>query len=236
MQPTPGDTAAATRVLIVDDDYARAELLQLWIDGFEGYEWVGHHAVRKGLKRLAGDLRPDIVVLDLTLPEDEFSDPDHDCGRRCAIDLREVLPEVRILIVTTNAAAQAPQMLRDTGSEGLLLDTNIRGADRVQRVRDALDGIRNGFTMVDRTAADVTALAARCGLEPRHLQLLPWLFYGVSIKQIAEACNLALRTTESYRHQALTCLRGGLNANFGNANEAAIAFYRELRITPDDPR
>lgn len=236
MHPQSGDTAAPTRVLVVDDDHARAELLQLWIDGFEGYEWVGHHPVRRGLKRLAADLRPDIVLLDLTLPEDEFSDPDHDCGRRCAIDLREALPEVRILIVTTNAAAQGPDVMKRTGAEGLLLDSSIRGTDRVQRVRDALDGIRNGFTLVDGKAADITALAARCGLEPRHLELLPWLFYGVSTKQIAERRHQAQRTTDSYRHQVLTSLRGGLNENFGNVTEAAIAFYRELGITPDDPR
>lgn len=234
----PADTAApaATRVLVVDDDHARAELIQKWIGEFPDYAWVGHHATRDGLRDLATRIRPDIVVLDLTLPEDEFSDPDHDCGRRCAEDLRDVAPDARILIVTTNAAAQGPEVVRTTGAEGLLLDVSIRGADRVQRFRHALDGVRDGFQQLDTRASDIAALAERCGLEPRHVDLLPWLFYAVPSKQIAEKRDYAEKTMETYRSHVIQRISSGLGKPCSNATEAAVAFYRELGITPEDPR
>jgi len=222
--------------MVVDDDHARAELLQHWIDGFGEYAWVGHHATRRGLRDLARRLEPGIVVLDLTLPEDEFSDPDHDCGRRCAGDLREVAPDARILIVTTNAAAQGPEVVRQTGAEGLLLDTSIRGVDRVERFRQALDGVRSGLRSLDIRATDIMALAERCGLGPRHLDLLPWLFYGAPSKQIAEQRGYSGKTIDTYRAQVIQRVSHGLDMECTNAAEAAVAFYRELGITPDDPR
>lgn len=236
MQAAAVDIARATRVLVVDDDHARAELLQKWIGEFPEYDWVGHHATRNGLKPLARRLRPDIVVLDLTLPEDEFSDPDHDCGRRCAGDLRDVAPDTRILIVTTNAAAQGPEVVRSTGAEGLLLDVSIRGADRVQRFRHALDGVRDGFRSLDTRAADLADLADRCGLEPRHLDLMPWLFYAVPSKQIAAKRGYSEKTMETYRSHIIQRVSHGLAKDCSNATEAAVAFYRELAITPEDPR
>lgn len=225
-----------TRVLIVDDNHARAELLGIWVDRREDeYVTVGYHHCRRGLVEVALRERPDVVVLDLTMPEDSLSEADHDCGRRCANDLEAALPDVRILIVSRNGAAQALEVADGGRGRSVLAMQSLTGPDRTERFYRGLDAARDGCHMRDGRLRDRRELVQRCGLEPRHLDLLPWLFHGIPTKDICAARHLSRGTVDGYRSEITARVSAGLGRPFKGAAQAADAFYGALGIVPDCP-
>jgi CheY-like chemotaxis protein len=83
------------RVLIVDDDQCLRELLRLYLDRSSRCEVVGEGGDGDEAIRLADDLDPDVVVLDITMPGVS--------GLDALPSVRRVAPRARILIYTSRA-------------------------------------------------------------------------------------------------------------------------------------
>lgn len=59
---------SAIRVLIVDDTRAFREVLRAIIESEPGFEVIGEATSGKEAIRLFGELEPDVVLMDLTMP------------------------------------------------------------------------------------------------------------------------------------------------------------------------
>ena len=126
------DTPAtpSIRVLIVDDDQDLRGLLKAYLEGPGKCEVVGEAGDGEDGVRLAGELAPDVVVLDLKMPGLN--------GLDALPEVRRVAPEARILVFSSGSRAD-----RDLALE--------RGADGFRRKDDSMrDVVRDVRALAGR--------------------------------------------------------------------------------------
>lgn len=126
------------RVLVVDDDFLVAKVHTRFVEQVEGFAVVGvAHGGEEALQ-LAADVRPDLVLLDIHLPDLS--------GLEVLRRLRAEGIDAEVLMVTAERDAEAVQHARVGGAAGYLVkpftreDLRARLAD-VRRAREHLAGL-----------------------------------------------------------------------------------------------
>jgi DNA-binding NarL/FixJ family response regulator len=118
-----------SRILIADDHNLVAELCKRLLE--LEFDVVGVVSNGRALVRAAGDLRPDVVVLDIAMPVLNGLD----AGRQ----VKEILPAVRLVYLTMNPDVEVAAEAFRRGASGYLLKT-CAAADLLFAVRDVLRG------------------------------------------------------------------------------------------------
>jgi len=104
------------RILLVDDHPIVRQGLKTLLEGREGWEVVGEASDGAEAVQKAKDLKPDVIVLDVTMPRMN--------GLEACRLLRRQAPELEILFVTQH---DSPQMMReslDAGARGYVVKSN----------------------------------------------------------------------------------------------------------------
>ena len=107
MTPTP------IRVLVCDDHAVVREGIRHVLAGEPGFEVVAEAANGEQAIALATEYRPDVVVLDVTMPGES--------GLRVAPKLRAAVPETRVLIMSMHDNAEYVREGMRAGASGYLL-------------------------------------------------------------------------------------------------------------------
>src|SRR5687767_1987376 len=181
------------RVLLADDHAVLRAGLGMLLGAQADIEIVGEAANGVEVSRLASALRPDVVLLDLSMP-----------GPRSGTVIREVLrscPETRVLILTMHDDTAYMRSALAAGASGYLVK---RAAD--SELLSAIRAVHAGRTFVDMTRASETLPRAPqppagSGKPPKPLskrerQVLRLLAQGHSNQQIADAIRLSVKTVE----------------------------------------
>lgn len=201
-----------TRVFLVDDHEILRRGIADIIDAESDFEVVGEAAnVRQTLGRVAAT-RPDVVVLDVRLPDGN------------GIDLcRSILsahPTVRCLMLTAYDDDRASYAAVLAGASGYVLK-DIRSQKLVEGIR----AVAAGRTLVTRAVSDkvVDALTAPSrdrelpDLSLRERQVLALIADGLTNRQIGERLELAEKTIKNYVSDLL--------AKLGMARRTQAAVY-----------
>jgi DNA-binding NarL/FixJ family response regulator len=135
------------RVLIVDDQRVVRDGLVLLIGMLDDIEVVG--AARDGVEavRLAEELRPDVVLMDLNMPVLD--------GTAATAILRERLPECKVLVLTTYADDDSVFPALRAGARGYL--TKDSDSDQVET---AIRNVHGGRTWLDPVVQERLVAAA----------------------------------------------------------------------------
>lgn len=178
------------RVVIVDDHPVFALGLARLLEEEPWCQVVGTADDGRSAIELALGLRPDVVVVDLRLP---------DCdGVELTRRLLEALPHVRVGILTMHADQEAVTRCMGAGATGYVLK-DARPEDVVDSIRQIADGA----IVVSRGAAEAVraklgrSVARLDGLTDRETELLRLLSHGLDNAHIAQRLYLSPKTVRN---------------------------------------
>lgn len=178
-------TGRPTRIVIVDDHPVVRDGVVAQLNGYNDLAVVGHAETGAAAVELCAREQPDVVLLDLRLPD------------RLAADVvpavHRVSPDSRVLLFTAfpEHAAVAPTLA--AGASGLL----VKDAGGTA-VRDAIRSVaRTGAfraDLPDASAAPVTA---------REYDVLRLVAAGYTNPEIGDELNLSVNTVKSYLREVM---------------------------------
>jgi two-component system, NarL family, response regulator NreC len=185
------------RVLVADDHKVVRDGLRLLINGQKDLRVVGEAADGKEALEQARALKPDVVVMDLSMPRLN--------GLQATERLRAEQPAVKVVALTLHEDATYLLQLCQAGAAGYVLKRSA-GDDLIQAIRAVAAGELHFDPAVANQAlrAQVGEPATRAGrpaaeLSEREKQVLTLLAWGYSNKETAGHLKLSTKTVETYR-------------------------------------
>lgn len=141
---------------------------------------------------LAERLRPDVVLLDLKLPDMS--------GVAVARALREDRPEIKVLILTAYNYEQYVRMLFAVGVHGYLLksDSGLELSAAVRAVMRGEQPLSAEITAQLASSASGSGIAASGSLSDREREVLTLVGQGARTKEIARRLQIKPTTVETY--------------------------------------
>jgi two-component system response regulator NreC len=199
------------RVLIADDHAILRSGLRLLIGGQPDMQVVGEAGDFAEAIRLARELCPDVITLDLTMPGGS--------GLAAMDALRAAAPSARILVLTMHEDPAYVRSALAAGASGYLAKSAADSA-LIAAVRSVARGrifvelrdreTKQTLEAPDRAATESPAPIAT--LSAREREVLVLLAEGHTNRAIAERLGLSVKTVESYRARLLQKLGLGSRA------------------------
>ncbi|TAJ16493.1 MAG: response regulator transcription factor [Dehalococcoidia bacterium] len=193
----PRQSGAAIRVMLVDDHEVVRRGLQSILDRNPELQVVGEAESVASALRECGIVHPDVVVMDLRLPDGS--------GVTACRDIRATYPDVKVLILTSHAdedalfsavlAGAAGYVLKDLDTVGIqrAIITVGRGGSLLdpQMTTRLLERMRQGSAQ--HPADDQFAT-----LTPQEDRILDMIGDGMTNRQIADRLSLSEKTVKNY--------------------------------------
>lgn len=180
------------RVLIADDHRLYAEGLQRILETTGDIRVVGHAADGTAAVKMAQELSPDVVLMDISMPGLD--------GIEAVRAIRACCPHIRIVVVTMHMEALHVRSAVKAGIHGYLPKT--AGAyqlfDAVRKVNRGGAAFHEGVVpFVVQEAGDHSA-APSAGLSPREQDVVRLLGAGTGTKEIAEKLGISEKTVRNH--------------------------------------
>jgi len=187
-------------ILIVDDHPLFREGLRAIITRDGKFKVAGEAGSAREALSLAKRLKPDLVIVDLSLPDQS--------GIELTRDLRQKLPHCRILIVSMHSKIDYIVEAFKAGATGYVVKESA-----AERLIDGLETIFGGEYFLDSCvsqevvkrlmqmpAKDAKIADSSYGsLTPREQEVMRLLAEGISVKKIAEKLFISPKTVENHR-------------------------------------
>ncbi|HVM48890.1 MAG TPA: response regulator transcription factor [Candidatus Acidoferrum sp.] len=185
------------RVLLADDHTVVRDGLRLLVNGQKDMRVVGEAGDGQEAIKKARELRPDVVVMDLSMPKVN--------GLQATERLRTEHPDLKVVALTVHEDASYLLQLCKAGAAGYVLKRSA-GDDLIKAIRRVAQG-ENYFDATLATRALAARPADRPGkegfrpaeLSEREREILTLLAWGYSNKEIANHLQLSVKTVETYR-------------------------------------
>jgi DNA-binding NarL/FixJ family response regulator len=181
------------RVMICDDHELVREGLRTLLSDEPGFDIVGEAANGRAALAMARELRPQVVLMDVRMPELD--------GIEATRIIRETCPGTHVLILTTYLDDKQVRQAVQAGAAGYLLK-EIRRDDLVKAIRDAAEGRPtlhpDAQRMLMMQVTNPAEFTAEDNLTPRERDVLRLIAKGRSNKEIGAELNLTEGTVKGY--------------------------------------
>ena len=179
--------ATDIRVLIAEDHTVVREGIRMILDAQADVEVVGEARDGEEAVRLAKQLHPDVVVMDISMPRKN--------GVEATQEIKRILPDMQVLILTMHEEESYVFQLLRLGAAGYVLK---RAAARGEAflypavarsvVQDYLDRMRTG-----------EGTGRYDGLTDREREILVLIAEGLTNSQIADRLFISVKTVQTHR-------------------------------------
>ena len=189
-------------VFLADDHAVVRDGLHFLLDAQPEIHVIGDAANGRAAVQQVQQLKPDVVVMDISMPELN--------GIEATQQIRETCPATQVIILSMHSSAEYILRAYQAGAQGYLLKESA-GMEVVEAVRTVYAGRRYlshriAATVLDDYVQQRQAPQADDRLERlsrREREILQLLAEGKSNAQIAKALSLSQKTVETYRSRLL---------------------------------
>lgn len=193
------------RVLLAEDHETVREGIKLLINSQTDMEVIGEADNGRIAIVEAEKLNPDIVVMDVSMPELN--------GLKATKQMRRVCPNVKILTLTRHTDDGYIQELIGAGANGYVLKQSAP-----TELINAIRTVCEGRSYLDPTLTEKvmggyikqsTALsnAAKVKITDRETEVIRLIAWGYSNKEIAEKMRVSVKTVEAHKANSMRKLR-----------------------------
>jgi DNA-binding NarL/FixJ family response regulator len=194
-------------LLLVDDHALIRAGVRALVSDIPGYQVVGEAANGDHLLEVTLELKPDIILLDISMKDSN--------GLDALERLHKALPDSKVLILSMHTEPQMIMRALEAGAHGYLLK-DATGTE----IEQALDALRNDerylSPAIAHTVINQALVSAQSNkVEPvenhnltaRQLEILRLIVRGKSTREIANGLNLSVKTVETHRSQIMKRLQ-----------------------------
>jgi DNA-binding NarL/FixJ family response regulator len=203
-------------VLLADDHSILRDGLAALLETQEGISVAGHARDGREAVRKAAELKPDVVIMDIVMPELDGIEATH--------LIQRASPLTRVVILSMYSTTEHIFRALQAGAKGYLLKESA-GAELVAAVRTVHAGRRFlsqkiTESVVDDYVRQHVPTDPLGTLSSRERQILQLVAAGNSTADIARALSLSPKTVDTYRSRLMQKLDIG---NFAALVKFAIA-------------
>jgi DNA-binding NarL/FixJ family response regulator len=185
------------RIFLADDHAVIREGLKLLVNAQPDMEVIGEAGNGKDAVQKARELKPDVVVMDVSMPELN--------GVQATERLKQARPDVKVVALTVHEDENYLRQLLKAGASGYVLKR--AAADELTRaIRTVAEGgvyldptlagkVVDGYVRKPSSESDSSA-SYHSDREAEVLRLIAW---GYSNKEIAAQLHLSVKTIETYK-------------------------------------
>lgn len=216
-----------TTILLADDHPLLRQSIRNVLENQPDFQVVGEAGDGKEAIRLADELQPDVVIMDIGMPEID--------GLEATRRIKASYPQMVVLVLTVHSDDEYVVGILQAGAAGYLTKS-VLGEEVVQ----AIHGVLAGETVMSPSIAQqLLKHAARYPTKPvplnageklsvKELEIIKLAARGMSNKEIAAELGLSLRTVKGHLAEVFSKLQ------VGSRTEAVITGLRIGFLSLDD--
>ena len=187
------------RILVADDHDIVRQGLRALLESRPGWEVCGEAATGREAVERARQGKPDVVVLDVSMPELN--------GLEAARQILQVLPRTEILILTMHESEEMARQVLGVGVRGYVLKSDaarelVSAVEALAEHKPYLTPrvsqmVLEGYLRGEGGLPPAGSLAGR--LTPREREVVQLLAEGKSNKEVAIRLGISVKTAEAHR-------------------------------------
>ena len=216
-----------TRIILADDHPLLRKALRDLLEKEAAFDIVGEAGDGEEAVRLATEIKPDVLIMDISMPNMDGLQATQQIKARC--------PEVAVLVLTVHTDDESILEILKAGAAGYLIKSSF-GNEVVHAVRAVFTGDmvlspQIGQRLLKQAARFPTRpvlLEAGEKLSARELEVLKLTARGLSNKDVAKALDIKLRTVKGHLADIFAKLR------VASRTEAVIAGLRAGFLSMED--
>jgi DNA-binding NarL/FixJ family response regulator len=200
-------STSRSRILIADDHTLVAELCKKLLEA--EFDVVGTACDGRALVRMATDLKPDVIVVDVAMPILN--------GLDAGQQIKERLPAVKLVFLTMNPDPEVAAEAFRRGASGYLLKT-CAADEMVIAVRKVLRGMSYMSPSLSKDSIRFLRNQSRMLVEEqerlteRQREVLQLLAEGKVMKEVGGILNMTTRTVAFHKYRIMEVIGARSNA------------------------
>ena len=191
------------RIILADDHKIVRDGLRALLQNQSGMEVVAEADNGRATVRLARDLLPDVVIMDIGMPDLN--------GIDATRQITTELPKVKVIALSMHSDRRFVVQMFKAGASGYLLkdcafEELARAVCAVQKSQTYLSPAVAGPVMADYIHQQSSGESGFSVLSPREREVLQLLAEGKSTKMVAALLCVSVKTVETHRQQIMSKL------------------------------
>jgi DNA-binding NarL/FixJ family response regulator len=184
------------RILVVDDHAVVRRGVRSLLESHEGWDVCGEATTGRDAVEESRRLRPDVVVMDLSLPELN--------GLDATRQILKDAPETEVLVLTMHQSEELARDVLQAGARGYVLKSDadenlIAAVESLRQHKPFLTPTVTEFVLDGYIRDGADQDAARGAVTAREREIIQLIAEGKSNKQAASALSISVKTIEAHR-------------------------------------